>query len=81
MRNARTLNACTLAAAVVVALAGAAGADEISQSGFSPLYVGVDFETATIPSNRTSTGTPTTSRAYCAHRSLGTRDRARRHAA
>ena len=66
MRNARTLNACTLAAAVVVALAGPVGAAEISQSGFSPLYVGVDFETATIPSNPTSTGTPTTSRAYIA---------------
>src|SRR5215472_10567439 len=66
MRNARTLDARTLAAAVVVALAGPAGAAEINQSGFSPLYVGVDFETATIPSNPTSTGTPTTSRAYIA---------------
>jgi exopolysaccharide biosynthesis protein len=28
------------------------------------LYVGVDFETATIPTNPTSTGAPTTSRAY-----------------
>jgi exopolysaccharide biosynthesis protein len=57
---------CTLAAVVVAALAGPAGAADISQSGFSPLYVGVDFETATVPSNPTSAGTPTTSRAYIA---------------
>src|SRR5262249_35764278 len=36
------------------------------QSGFSPLYIGVDYETATVPSNPTATGAPTTSRAYIA---------------
>ena len=41
-----------------------AGAAEITQSGFSPLYVGVDYETATVPSNPTAAGAPTTSRAY-----------------
>jgi len=41
-----------------------AGAAEITQSGFSPLYIGVDYETATVPSNPTAGGAPTTSRAY-----------------
>jgi hypothetical protein len=39
----------------------------VTQSGFSPLYVGVDYETATVPSNPATTGgAPTTSRAYIA---------------
>jgi exopolysaccharide biosynthesis protein len=38
----------------------------ITQSGFSPLYVGVDFETATIPTNPDASGKPTTTRAYIA---------------
>ena len=53
-----------LVAAWVAGLALPAGAAEVTQSGFSPLYVGVDFETATIPSNPDTSGKPTTSRAY-----------------
>ena len=57
----------TLAAAALVAtFALPAGAADITQSGFSPLYVGVDFETATIPTNPDASGNPTTSRAYIA---------------
>jgi exopolysaccharide biosynthesis protein len=42
-------------------------APQVTQSGFSPLYVGVEYETATVPSNPATTGgTPTTSRAYIA---------------
>ena len=40
---------------------------EVTQSRFSPLYLGVDYETATVPSNPATTGgAPTTSRAYIA---------------
>jgi hypothetical protein len=40
---------------------------QVTQSGFSPLYVGVDYETATVPSNPVTTGgAPTVSRAYIA---------------
>jgi exopolysaccharide biosynthesis protein len=35
-------------------------------SGFSPIYLGVEFETATLPTNPDSSGNPTTSRAYIA---------------
>lgn len=41
-----------------------AGAAEIAQSGFSPLYIGIDHATATVPSNPTDAGAPRTSRAY-----------------
>jgi hypothetical protein len=38
---------------------------EITQSGYSPVYLGVDAETATVPSNpATAGGAPTISRAY-----------------
>ncbi|MDQ7981608.1 phosphodiester glycosidase family protein [Paraburkholderia sp. SARCC-3016] len=38
---------------------------EITQSGYSPIYVGVDAETGTVPSNpATAGGPPTISRAY-----------------
>ena len=38
---------------------------DIAQSGFSPLYFGVDTETATVPSNPLTAGGPATvSRAY-----------------
>ncbi|CAB3767714.1 phosphodiester glycosidase family protein [Paraburkholderia humisilvae] len=38
---------------------------EITQSGYSPVYLGVDTETATVPSNpATAGGAPTISRAY-----------------
>ena len=55
-----------VAAALVAGFVLPAGAAEISQSGFSPLYLGVDFETATIPTNPDASGNPTTSRAYIA---------------
>ncbi len=66
---------CTVAAAMLFSFAAHAQTasvtpnqvPQVTQSGFSPLYVGVDFETATLPSNPTTTGgTPTTSRAYIA---------------
>lgn len=60
----RNLN--LLAAALVASFALPAGAAEITQSGFSPLYLGVDFETATVPTNPDAAGKPTTSRAYIA---------------
>jgi len=42
-------------------------ASQVTQSGFSPLYLGVDYETATVPSNPATTGgAQTTSRAYIA---------------
>ncbi len=55
-----------IAAALVAGFTLPAGAAEITQSGFSPLYVGVDYETATVPTNPDATGKPTTSRAYIA---------------
>jgi hypothetical protein len=55
-----------LVVALLVGTVGLAEASEVTQSGFSPLYVGVDFETATVPSNPTATGAATTSRAYIA---------------
>jgi exopolysaccharide biosynthesis protein len=55
-----------VAAALVATFALPAGAANITQSGFSPLYLGVDFETATIPTNPDASGNPTTSRAYIA---------------
>ena len=54
------------AAALATSFAVPAAAADISQSGFSPLYTGVDFETATVPSNPDAAGNPTTSRAYIA---------------
>jgi exopolysaccharide biosynthesis protein len=67
---------CTVAAALLVSFSAHAqtvgdpagqAAPQVTQSGFSPLYVGVDYETATVPSNpATSGGAPTTSRAYVA---------------
>jgi exopolysaccharide biosynthesis protein len=56
----------TLLAISALSIAGTqALADEVTQSGFSPLYLGVDTETATVPSNPTTTGGPATvSRAY-----------------
>jgi uncharacterized protein YigE (DUF2233 family) len=60
-----------LAAALVLSFIAPVHADDaapaITQSGFSPLYLGVDFETATVPSNpATAGGAATTSRAYIA---------------
>jgi exopolysaccharide biosynthesis protein len=55
-----------IAATLLVSASVAASAAEITQSGFSPLYVGIDYETATIPTNPTAAGAPTTSRAYIA---------------
>ena len=55
-----------VAVALVATFALPAGAANITQSGFSPLYLGVDFETATIPTNPDASGNPTTSRAYIA---------------
>ena len=55
-----------VAAALVATFTLPAGAANITQSGFSPLYFGVDFETATIPTNPDATGKPSTSRAYIA---------------
>jgi exopolysaccharide biosynthesis protein len=55
-----------VATALVASFALPAGAADITQSGFSPLYVGVDFETATVPTNPDASGNPTTSRAYIA---------------
>jgi exopolysaccharide biosynthesis protein len=59
-------------AALVAAFALPAGAAEITQSGFSPIYLGVEFETATIPTNPDASGNPTTSRAYIARIDLKT---------
>jgi exopolysaccharide biosynthesis protein len=66
MMRRLNLFVAALAGALVAGLALPAGAAEITQSGFSPLYVGVDFETATVPSNPDASGKPTTSRAYIA---------------
>jgi exopolysaccharide biosynthesis protein len=67
---------CTVAAAMLVSFAAHAqtasvtptqAAPQVTQSGFSPLYLGVDYETASVPSNPATTGgAPTTSRAYIA---------------
>ena len=54
------------AAALVAGFILPANAAEITQSGFSPIYLGVEFETATIPTNPDASGNPTTSRAYIA---------------
>jgi exopolysaccharide biosynthesis protein len=55
------------AAAFLMSFAAHAQTVDVTQSGFSPIYVGVDYETATVPSNPTTTGGPaTTSRAYIA---------------
>ena len=53
-----------IAGTLAIGLIADAGAAEITQSGFSPVYIGIDYETATIPSNPSATGAPTTSRAY-----------------
>jgi exopolysaccharide biosynthesis protein len=58
----RTLK--SVVALVFAGLALQAAAAEITQSGFSPLYMGIDHATATVPSNPTTTGAPRTSRAY-----------------
>jgi len=58
----RTFN--ILVATFVASVALTANAADITQSGFSPLYTGVDFETATVPSNPTAAGAATTSKAY-----------------
>ena len=55
-----------IVATVLVSTSVAASAQEITQSGFSPLYTGIAYETATIPTNPTAAGAPTTSRAYIA---------------
>jgi hypothetical protein len=55
------------AAALLMSFAAHAETVDVTQSGFSPVYVGVDYETATVPSNPTTTGgAATTSRAYIA---------------
>jgi exopolysaccharide biosynthesis protein len=66
----------TVAAALLVSFSAHAqtvgapadqAAPQVTQSGFSPLYLGVEQETATVPSNpKTAGGAPTTSRAYVA---------------
>jgi hypothetical protein len=61
-----------LAATAIIGLASAsaqaqvpAPTTQITQSGYSPVYLGVDTESATVPSNpAASGGTPTISRAY-----------------
>lgn len=54
-------------AALLLSFAAHAEAVDVTQSGFSPIYVGVEYETATVPSNPTTTGgEATTSRAYIA---------------
>jgi exopolysaccharide biosynthesis protein len=59
-----TRNVGALASILAIGLTVDASAAEITQSGFSLLYVGVDYETATVPTNPTASGAPTTSRAY-----------------
>lgn len=54
----------TFIAVLLIGLVSQAGAEEMTQSGFSPLYIGVDHATATVPSNPTTTGAPRASRAY-----------------
>lgn len=51
-------------ATMLLGLCMQAGAAEVALSGFSPLYIGVDHATATVPSNPSDTGAPRTSRAY-----------------
>lgn len=53
-----------VAATVLLGLCMQAGAAEVAISGFSPLYIGVDHATATVPSNPSDAGAPRTSRAY-----------------
>jgi len=65
-------NKMIAAAAAVIALASPSAqaglpdpTTQITQSGYTPLYIGVDTETATVPSNpATAGGKPTISRAY-----------------
>jgi exopolysaccharide biosynthesis protein len=52
------------AAVMLAAWIGHASAADVLQSGFSPLYIGIDHATATVPSNPTDTGAARTSRAY-----------------
>ena len=59
-------NLSLLTAALAATFSLSAEAADITQSGFSPLYVGVDFETATVPTNPDASGKPTTTRAYIA---------------
>ena len=47
-----------IAATPIASTSVAASAAEITQSGFSPLYVGIDYETATIPTSPTAAGKP-----------------------
>jgi exopolysaccharide biosynthesis protein len=53
---------------LILGLAAAHAQTTVSQSGFSPIYVGVEYETATIQTgplpNPPTTSGPTTSRAY-----------------
>jgi exopolysaccharide biosynthesis protein len=53
-----------IAGILAIGLIPDADAADITQSGFSPVYAGVDYETATIPTDPTASGAPTTSRAY-----------------
>ncbi|WP_186076610.1 hypothetical protein [Burkholderia gladioli] len=65
-----TLKSLAAAALLGLASAGAQAAlpdptTQITQSGYSTVYLGVDAETATVPSNpATAGGKPTLSRAY-----------------
>jgi hypothetical protein len=68
-RNDKEINIVRLKMLVAISVFGLAcvnaHADELTQSGFSPLYLGVDSEVATVPSNpATAGGAPTVSRAY-----------------
>jgi exopolysaccharide biosynthesis protein len=54
-----------LVVTMLLSLGTQAGAAEVELSGFSPLYVGVDYAMAKVPSNSDgTTGAPLTSRAY-----------------
>jgi hypothetical protein len=60
IRIGKLVAACAFAVACVSAHAGG-----VMQSGYSPLYLGVDTEEATVPSNpATPGGSPTVSHAY-----------------
>ena len=67
MRTQHLISALALAVIATHAAPARAQTTGISLSGLSPLYTGVDIESATVPSNPATTGgAPTTSRAYIA---------------
>lgn len=62
------------ATAVLSLVCAAAHTDGVTQSGYSPLYRGVDAEAATVPSNPATAGGPSTVSRASEDRSIGPGD-------